>query len=188
MVLAFVLLAGAGLLIRSFWQLQKVPLGFNPENVMTAAVSLPDGDDAAAAIARNANFYAQLVERASALPGARGVAAITPLPLGNSHWGTGFDITGRPTAPADRATSAVRIVTPGYFSTMGIPIKKGRDFDQRDKSGAPGVVIVNETLARMHFPAKTRSASGSHRRCRWTQTTRSSARSSRSSATSSSRN
>jgi hypothetical protein len=99
MVLAFVLLAGAGLLIRSFWQLQKVPLGFNPENVMTAAVSLPDGDDAAAAIARNANFYAQLVERASALPGARGVAAITPLPLGNSHWGTGFDITGRPTAP-----------------------------------------------------------------------------------------
>jgi putative ABC transport system permease protein len=48
----------------------------------------------------------------------------------------------------------VRIVTPGYFSTMGIPIKKGRDFDQRDKSGAPGVVIVNETLARMHFPGE----------------------------------
>jgi predicted permease len=154
MVLAFVLLAGAGLLIRSFWQLQKVPLGFTPENVMTAAVSLPDIDSVPESVARNGNFYTQLMERAATLPGVRGVAAITPLPLGNSHWGTGFDITGRPTAPADRAITAMRIVTPGYFSTMGIPIKKGRDFDQRDKNGAPGVVIVNETLARMHFPGE----------------------------------
>jgi len=154
MVLAFVLLAGAGLLLRSFWQLQKVPLGFNPQNVMTAAISLPEGDGGAEIIARNESFYAQLMERAAALPGVRSVSAITPLPLGNSHWGTGFDITGRPTAPADRAISALRIVTPGYFSTMGIPLKKGRDFDRRDKSDSPGVVIVNETLARMHFPGE----------------------------------
>ena len=152
MVLAFLLLAGAGLLMRSFWQLQKVPLGFTPQNVMTAAVSLPEGDGGAEIIKRNENFYLQLMERAAALPGVRSVSAITPLPLGNSHWGTSFDITGRPTAAADRAISALRIVTPGYFSTMGIPIKKGRDFNQRDKSTSPGVVIVNETLARMHFP------------------------------------
>ncbi len=152
MVLAFVLLAGAGLLLRSFWQLQKVPLGFDPQNVMTAAVSLPDSETGAATVARNENFYQQLMERAAALPGVRSVSAITPLPLGNSHWGTGFDITGRPTAAADRAITAARTVTPNYFATMGIPIKKGRDFDQRDKSTSPGVVIINETLARMHFP------------------------------------
>ena len=152
MVLAFLLLAGAGLLIRTFWQLQKVPLGFDPHNIMTAAVSLPDGDGGPVSIARNESFYVQLMERAAALPGVRSIAAITPLPLGNSHWGTGFDITGRPTAPADRAISALRIVTPGYFATMGIPIKQGRDFSPRDKNSAPGVVIINETLARMHFP------------------------------------
>jgi predicted permease len=154
MVLAFVLLVGAGLLIRSFWQLQKVPLGFSPQNVMTASVSLPDAETGAATVARNENFYVQLMERTAALPGVRSAAAITPLPLSNSHWGTGFDITGRPVPPSERPPSAVRIVTPGYFSTMGIPIKKGRDFDRNDKSTSPGVVIVNETLARLHFPGE----------------------------------
>jgi putative ABC transport system permease protein len=92
------------------------------------------------------------MERAGTLPGVQSVSAITPLPLSGANWGTGFDIAGRPTAPSDRAVSAARIVTPGYFKTMGIAVRKGRDFDARDKSDSPGVVIVNETLARMHFP------------------------------------
>ncbi len=152
MVLAFVLLVGAGLLMRSFWQLQKVSLGFDPRNVMTATVSLPEGDNGPQILARNTQFYEQLMDRANAVPGARSVAAITPLPLSGADWTTGYDITGRPTAKADRAPSAVRLVTPGYFSTMGIPLKKGRDFDLRDKLEAPGVVIVNEALVRQSFP------------------------------------
>ena len=152
MVLAFVLLVGAGLLIRSFWQLQKVELGFDPHNVMTASISLPDGDNGPEIPVRNANFYAQLMERAAAAPGVRSVSAIVPLPLSGRNWGTGFDIAGRPTAKADRPLSSARVVTPGYFAAMGIPMRKGRDFDARDKTGSPGVVIVNETLARTNFP------------------------------------
>ena len=152
MVLAFVLLVGAGLLIRSFWQLQKVELGFSPQGVMTAVVSLPDGDGGPQTTVRNVNFYNQLMERAATLPGVQSVSAITPLPLSGSNWGTGVDIAGRPTAPSDRPVSAVRIVTPGYFKTMGIAVRKGRDFDARDKSDSPGAVIINETFARMHFP------------------------------------
>ncbi|MDQ6911584.1 MAG: ABC transporter permease [Verrucomicrobiota bacterium] len=152
MVLAFVLLVGAGLLIRSFWQLQKVPLGFDPNNVMTANVSLPDGDGGPAVTKHNEQFYVQLMDRANAIPGVRSVAAVNPLPLSGSEWRTGFDIAGRPTAKSDRALSAVRVVTPGYFSTMKIPLRKGRDFDPRDKFESPGVVIVNESLVRQYFP------------------------------------
>ncbi len=152
MVLAFVLLAGAGLLLRSFWQLQKVPLGFDPHNVMTASLSLPEGDNGPQITTRNAQFYLQLMDRANAIPGARSAAAITPLPLSGADWTTGFDIAGRPTAKSDRALSAVRVVTPGYFATMKIPLRKGRDFDPRDKFESPGVVIVNESLVRQYFP------------------------------------
>ncbi|MGZ5004889.1 MAG: ABC transporter permease, partial [Chthoniobacterales bacterium] len=152
MVLAFVLLVGAGLLLRSFWQLQKVPIGFDPHHVMTASVSLPEGDGGPQVTARSAQFFAQLMDRANAIPGVRSVAAITPLPLSGNDWATGFDIAGRPTAKSDRPPSAVRIVTPGYFATMGIPLRKGRDFALRDKSDSPGVVIVNEALVRQYFP------------------------------------
>ncbi len=152
MVLAFVLLVGAGLLIRSFWQLQKVPIGFDPNHVMTASVSLPEGDGGPEVTKRAAQFYVQLMERANAIPGARSVAAISPLPLSGADWRTGFDIAGRPTAKSDRALSAVRVVTPGYFGTMEIPLRKGRDFDPRDKFESPGVVIVNESLVRQYFP------------------------------------
>lgn len=152
MVLAFVLLVGAGLLIRSFWQLQKVSVGFDARQVMTASVSLPEGDGGPEINQRNQRFFEQLMDRANAIPGARSVAAITPLPLSGADWRTGFDIAGRPTARADRALSAARIVTPGYFSTMAIPLRKGRDFNLRDKAGAPGVVIVNESLVRQFFP------------------------------------
>ena len=152
MVLAFVLLVGAGLLLRSFWQLQKVPPGFDPRNVLTASISLPEGDNGPQITVRNAQFYIQLMDRASAIPGLRSVAAITPLPLSGADWTTGFDIAGRPTAKSERAPSAVRVVTPGYFATMGVPMRKGRDFDPRDKFDSPGVVIVNESLVRQYFP------------------------------------
>jgi putative ABC transport system permease protein len=152
MVLAFVLLVGAGLLLRSFWQLQKVSPGFDPHRVMTASISLPEGDNGPQITTRNAQFYIQLMDRANATPGVRSAAAITPLPLSGADWTTGFDIAGRPTAKSDRALSAVRVVTPGYFGTMGIPLRKGRDFTPRDRFESPGVVIVNEALVRQYFP------------------------------------
>jgi putative ABC transport system permease protein len=119
---------------------------------MTANISLPEGDYGPEVTARNARFYAQLMERAKATPGIRSAAAITPLPLSGSDWTTGIDIAGRPTAKSDRLPSAVRVVTPGYFATMGIPLRRGRDFNARDKFESTGIVIVNESLVRQYFP------------------------------------
>lgn len=152
MVLAFVLLVGAGLLLRSFWQLQKVPLGFDPDHVITASISLPEGDYSPQITTRNERFYAELTARGSVLPGVRSLAAIFPLPLSGNDMRTGFDIQGRPIVKSDRPLSAVRVVTPGYFATMRIPLKNGRDFDARDRFESPGVVIVNESLVRQYFP------------------------------------
>jgi putative ABC transport system permease protein len=146
------LLVGAGLLLRSFWQLQKVAIGFDPRNVMTASLSLPEGDNGPQITTRNAQFYLQLMDRAATVPGVRSVAAITPLPLSGADWRTGVDFTGRPATASERPLSAVRVVTPGYFATMGIPLRKGRDFDSRDKFESGGVVAVNESFVRQYFP------------------------------------
>lgn len=149
--LTFVLLVGAGLLLRSFWQLQRVPPGFDPRHVLAVNLDLPDAPDPQVPI-RNAAFFRRLLERAAGLPGVRSVSAMNPLPFSGRNWQTGFDIAGRPTAPSDRPLSYMRAAAPGLFRTLAIPLRQGRDFDERDGYDAPGVVIVNETLARTYFP------------------------------------
>ncbi len=153
MVLAFVLLVGAGLLIRSFWRLQGVPPGFEARGVLTAEIALPEGVDPTIP-ARNASFYKRLLERAAALPNVESISAINPLPLSGRNQATGVDIAGRPTPKGERLISMVRSVAPNYFRTMGISLKSGRDFDARDTYEARGVVIVSETLARQFFPGE----------------------------------
>ncbi len=150
-VLAFVLLTAAGLFIRSFWRLQHVDPGFRPHNVLTANLSIPDLRDVQAPI-KHGIFYRRLLEKIGRIPGVAAASAVTPLPLSGSNWATGFDIASQPVPKSDRSTASVRIVAPHYFETMGIPIRKGRDFDTRDAYGAPGVAVVNETLARLYFP------------------------------------
>ena len=151
MSLALVLLAGAGLMVRSLASLERVPLGFDPENVLTARVSLPGArypnDTIRLAFFRNAE------QRIAALPGVRAVGAISFLPLSGQRSANGFNVEGRPpTAPGAEPVGDMRAVTPGYFRAMGIAIKNGRGLEESDVADSPAVGVVSETLARTFWP------------------------------------
>ena len=149
--LSLVLLVGAGLFLRSFVTLFKTDPGFNPENVFTMNLILPtskykDGQQRVA-------FYDDLVQRVKAKQGVQSAGAVNFLPLGGSNASNTYLVEGAPEpAPGDEDQGRYRICTPDYFTTMQIPLVSGRAFNEQDKSGAPRVVIVNETLARKHWP------------------------------------
>jgi putative ABC transport system permease protein len=149
--LALTLLVGAGLLIRSFIQLQRVDPGFNPRNVLTAVMTLPP----AVYPDRNqiAPFYSQLLERIRALPGVQSAAAVSSLPLAGFDSDAGFVIEGRPAPqPDQRPVAWISSVSPDYFRTMGMRLIAGREFSERDNENSPRVVIISEATARRHFP------------------------------------
>jgi len=149
--LAVVLLVGAGLLIRSFSKLLAVDPGFRAERVVTFNVVAPDTKYGE--YAQRRALAADLVERMKRVPGSQGTAIITGLPLGNMMMRTWAHIVGTPPdKPSERKITDVAMATPGYFATMGIPIVAGRDFSERDGSGAPIVSIVNEEFVRRYFP------------------------------------
>ncbi len=151
--LSLVLLVGAGLLMRSFLELRDVKPGFNPHGVLTANVSLP-----AARYGQEESqtaFFQNVLQHAAALPGVRSVGAVDPLPLSGNLAQNILTIEGRPPlAVADRLTTNARVVTPGYFDAMSIPVVKGRVFNEHDAKDAPKVLVVNETLARKYFPGE----------------------------------
>jgi predicted permease len=150
--LAVTLVAGAGLLIRSFARLMATDPGFRPEGALTFTLSLPTVgyEDPARVVA----FVSAVEEQLRALPGVTGVGMIFGLPL----TGFGFSITptaldGRPLTAEeqDRLSTQLRFVTPGYFETMGIGLVHGRTFTPQDRSGAAPVAVVNESAARRLF-------------------------------------
>jgi putative ABC transport system permease protein len=150
--LAVILLAGAGLLIRSFSQLQKVDPGFKAERVVTFNLDLPDGryekDEQLRA------FLGSLQEKLATLPGVNATGAtVYGMPFGGNVNVLDFRIAGRPPLPAgqQRAIRAAA-ATPDYFKAMGIRVTRGRAFTPRDRDGAPGVVVINEAVARRYFP------------------------------------
>jgi predicted permease len=149
--LALMLLIGAGLMIRSFLALQSVDPGFNPHSVLSMVVSVAGSNEADPN--RRAIFYEQLLERVRALPGVEAVGGINHLPLAGDMWGWPFVIEGRPKPRPGEAPSAVyRMVTPGYFQTMRLPLIQGRDISAVDNATAPGVVIINQEAARTYWP------------------------------------
>jgi putative ABC transport system permease protein len=151
--LALVLLAGAGLLLKHFWTLRTTAPGFEPENLLTAGMWLPESVLAKEPARRR--FCEELLARAEALPGARSAALVADLPLGNGWDSLGFHIPGRPDPAPDSAFSAdFNIASPGYFRTMGIPLRSGREFTRQDSAEAPGVIVVNETAARRFWPGE----------------------------------
>jgi putative ABC transport system permease protein len=152
--LSLVLMAGAGLLLESFRRLLLVDPGFDPHDVLTVAVSLPDSRYPRPD--QRAGFYAELLERVRTVPGVISAAAITPLPVaGDGVIATRFTVEGRPAPPPGQKPRAeYRAVTAGYFETMRIPLRKGRTFDAGDRREAPAVAIVNETLAAQVFPGQ----------------------------------
>ena len=151
--LAVVLLVGAGLMMRSFVALRAIDPGFDPRGVAAATVSVTG--TAQADPARRSAFFTDLAGRAAALPGVASASLVNHLPLAGDVWGREFRIEGRP-APAEgespRAT--YRVVLPGYFATMRIPVLRGRDVGPGDRAGAPPVVVVSERLAETAWPGE----------------------------------
>jgi putative ABC transport system permease protein len=148
--LSLMLLVGAGLMIKSFLRLQQVNPGFNPDRVLTAKISLPPSNYPDPA--RRSAFFRQLLAQLETVPGVQSVGATTTLPLSGSSMNFRFSVEGQPSSPGDLSQAQYRAVSPGYFRTMGIPLREGRDLTERDGPDAPGVVVINETMARKLFP------------------------------------
>lgn len=151
MTLAFVLVSGACFLLRGVWQLQHVDPGFDPHQLLTAQVALPDRRDAEGA-AQSAAFFADVTARLRALGGVNAASAAAPLPFTSTRTVADFEIIGRPMLKANWPRARAGVIALDYFKTMGIPLLRGRDFTESDSRDSTPVVIVNETLARTHFP------------------------------------
>jgi predicted permease len=149
--LSVVLLIGAALLLESVVQLRRVDVGFNPVNLLTLRVALPalryDTDQ------KKASFFYDLVQRVGSTPGVRGVTAAWYLPMMGSAGTPVQDANKPPLKLNERPIATLVPVTPGYFSTLEIPLRRGRDFTERDTADAQRVAIINETLARRLWPS-----------------------------------
>jgi putative ABC transport system permease protein len=150
--LALMLLVGAGLMTRSFAQLMRVSPGFEPDNLLAVQIYLPQSKYRSG-IDRT-RFYMDTLRRVAAIPGihaAAGVSALPMYPVGIDY-ALPFTIDGHP-APAngEEPRADIRTATPGYFETMKIALRTGRFIDSRDRQGAPGTVVINETMARRYF-------------------------------------
>jgi putative ABC transport system permease protein len=148
--LATVLVIGASMLIKSFWNLTAAEPRFQPDGLMVAQLQLPTTryDSATKILA----FYDRLREEIAAVPGVQSVSIAFEHPM-SEGWTTSHQIGGQPpTAPGHEPEARVRPVWPGYFRTVGVPIVRGRDVSERDVMSAPGVVVVNEAFVRRHFP------------------------------------
>jgi putative ABC transport system permease protein len=144
--LSALMLVATGLLLRSFWKLGALEPGFEPHGVLVATVS-PSGD-AYSEPERLRAFYRDATERLRRLPGVTAAGAISWMPLGLGS-ATGFRIMSREApAPGEEPTADIRVVTPGLFEAMGVPLLRGRDFDDSDRAGHPLVAVVNASLAR----------------------------------------
>jgi len=149
--LSLLLLAGAGLLIKSFFNLRGTSPGFDPSRLLVLEqviprVKYPEPD-------QHRRFYDQLLPKFAAIPGVEAVGGANPLPFSGNDSGAAFYIAGQPPiAPGNRPDASHLSVTPGYFNAMRIPLRSGRDFDQRDTDKSPFVVMINETFARRFLP------------------------------------
>lgn len=150
--LAVVLLVGAGLMMKSLLRLLQTDVGFNTENLLTMTVALPPSKYPEAEPVFT--FYTQLQERVRSLPGVAGAGTVDILPLNGGNT-TRFNVDGDPIPPPGKETEAnIRVVNEHYFQTIGVPLIKGRLFDERDRDGAPTVVIIGKTIADRMFAGR----------------------------------
>jgi predicted permease len=147
--LGLMLLVGSGLLIHSFVRVLQVDPGFDRHNLLTASLNLPD---ARYTTAQQVQFYDQLLQRVTALPGVQSASAGWPLPLSGSGMGISFDIEGHPRPEGDRNVARVSLANPGFFQTMRIPMLRGREFMPSDDAKAKAVVIISQSFAQKYFP------------------------------------
>jgi predicted permease len=148
--LAVVLVAGASLLARSVWRLQRAPLGFEPQGALALEVSVPPSATRTRADMRA--LHARVIERVQSLPGSTAVGAIQALPLTDAAWSANVRVEGRAFLPNQAPDVSWRVASSGYFEAMRIPLLRGRVFTPGDGEGTPAVAVVNETLARVLWP------------------------------------
>ena len=152
MALAFVVVAGAGLMVRTYHKLTSLDFGFTPDHVLTMRVALPELKYPGAV--EITDFFQELQRRVSGLPGALHVALSSVLPMEGDAF-RDFSIPGRSlSAASGLATAVYRVVTPGYFTTIETPLREGRVFEETDGPGNPGVALVNDSFARIWFPGE----------------------------------
>jgi len=153
--LSFVLLVGAGLLIKSFIRLRDVSPGFNSANVLSVRVSLPSAKFPKGA--SRVRMLRQVVEHIRSLPGVQSAGAVLSLPLGGDTFNVGrsYIREGRPATPEESANAAYLAATPDYFHALQIPLVAGRAFTDQDTEQTPKVVVVNESMARQLWPGES---------------------------------
>ena len=144
--LALVLVAGAGLLMQSFWRLRAVDPGFQSNHVLTATLTFPMFDDNRGLIDK----YRDLLHQARSIPGVATAGMVRDMPLGRYHPDGNFVIESR--RQLENADANYNVVTPGYFETLRIGLLRGREFTDADSEGAPGVAVISAELARVYFP------------------------------------
>ncbi|HWT02783.1 MAG TPA: ABC transporter permease [Pyrinomonadaceae bacterium] len=148
---SLLLLIGAGLLINSFLRLRSVDPGFRTDNLLTMEVVLPETKYSEHA--QRAAFYTDLLRRVEALPGVKSAAVTTNLPLYPQGNSISFSIEGRPDPATGRKPTVVtRVISPQYFSTMGIQFLQGRQLNEQDRADSPAVAVISETMARRFWP------------------------------------
>jgi putative ABC transport system permease protein len=151
--LSLVMLIGAGLLVQSLRKMQTLDPGFRRDHVLTLSFRLPptkyaEGEAVAA-------FFREAIAGVRAVPGVESAALVRAVPLSGNYGTTGYLVEGRPEpARGKEPQAASNIVTPGYFETMGIPLRQGRDFTDHDDAKAPPVVVVSETMAASEWPGE----------------------------------
>ena len=149
--LALVLLVGAGLMIRTLVAMQRIDPGFDPRNVVSMIVST--AGTPAADSTRHAAFYESSLERVRGVPGVVSASYINHRPFDGDMWGFQFRVEGQPRPrPNEWPTATYRVVFPNYFATMRIPVLRGRDISGMDRADAPRVVVINEFMAKKHWP------------------------------------
>jgi predicted permease len=152
--LALVLLAGAGWFLRSLARLEDVHPGFEPRGVMTATLTLPRTrypDDA-----KRIPFYRAVAERLAAAPGVTAAGMGIPLPFSGSESSASFSIEGRNVGPGDPGPHGdVRVVSPGYFEALHVPLRTGRLFSDQDRAETGLVAVIDENLARQYWPGES---------------------------------
>ncbi len=148
--LALILLAGAGLTLKSFRRAQDVPIGFDSNNLLTMSIELPrarySSDEKSNA------FFDQLLARVSQLPGVVGAAIGNNIPFDENEWDSNFHLTGTPPAkPGEDPSAEVNIVSPDYFRVMGMPILRGRNYGPEDVGAKSKTVLIDELFVQRHF-------------------------------------
>ena len=147
-----VLALAAGLLIRSLIELNRIDLGFNPTNVLTAQLQVPATDyPQPADVVR---FHRQVTERVSQIPGVRAAGSVRVLPLAREIGDWSIKIEGRPYVPEENPNGDYQAVTPGYFEAMGLELVRGRFISNADREDTMPVVVINDTMAARYWPGE----------------------------------